>query len=157
MAEESKARPVPRWPVYIVVALVAVFGVVFLILLANLSSRDGGAEVLTPETYLDIVTPLLVTADPERGSSLVVRHGCIACHAGNAAGRLAPAFDQVARVAAERRPPLTAAAYVYESVVYPGAFTVDGFQSNMPRNYRALLSDAELGHIIAYLLSGNVE
>jgi hypothetical protein len=63
----------------------------------------------------------------------------------------------VALLAAERRPSLTAAAYVYESIIYPGAFIVDDYYNNMPRIYHDQIPDDELGDIIAYLLTPKAE
>lgn len=143
-----------RWPVYIAMAILGIFGAIFLIELVGLSRGSGGTadEDLTATTYMDIVEPLLLNAIPERGAELVEQYGCQVCHGGDHAGRLAPDHALLPDIAAERRPPLTAAAYVYESIIYPGAFVVDGFQNNMPRIYGDKIPDDELGDIIAYLL-----
>ncbi|MBC8099359.1 MAG: hypothetical protein H7Y11_07945, partial [Armatimonadetes bacterium] len=53
---------------------------------------------------------------------------------------------------ATRRPPLTAEAYLYESILYPTAYEVEGYTGQMPRTYGEL-SDRDLGDIIAYLLT----
>jgi hypothetical protein len=63
----------------------------------------------------------------------------------------------IAARAATRRPPLSAAEYVYESITTPTAYVVEGFQPAMPPNYPERLTDQELGDIIAYLLSGDAE
>lgn len=151
----AKKRP-SALPIYIAVGILLVFSAFFIIEFVQLSSEETqGAtdQDLTAETYMDIVEPLLATGDPENGRELVELWGCNACHAGVNAGRLAPAHAEVAEVAAKRRPPLTAAAYVYESIVYPGAFVVEGFQNNMPRIYEQQMPAEELGDIIAYLLT----
>ncbi|MBC7871560.1 MAG: cytochrome c [Chitinophagaceae bacterium] len=144
-------------PIYIALALLGVFVVIFVAEFLDLSKSSGGveAEVRTAETYMDVVTPLLTNANPENGEVLLQQYGCNACHAGQNAGRLAPAHSDVAQVAAIRRPPLTAAAYIYESIIYPGAFIVDGYERNMPRIYAEQIPDDDLGDIIAYLLLPN--
>ncbi len=154
---EQSPRRTSAWPVYIALGLLGVFGIIFLIEFVNLSRGDGGADTLTADTYLDIVTSLLADANPANGPILVQQHGCAACHGGNNAGRLAPGYEGLAERAGERRPPLTSAAYIYESIIYPGAYTVEGYQNNMPRLYESQIPHDELGDIIAYLLSGNAE
>ncbi len=110
---------------------------------------------LSPDSYLNQVNALLQDADPAQGSVLVEQYGCIACHRIGAANKIAPAFVGIADRAATRRPPLTAAAYIYESITNPTAFEVEGFNPAMPQNFRERLSDRELGDIIAYLLTAD--
>jgi hypothetical protein len=54
--------------------------------------------------------------------------------------------------AATRREPLTAAAYIYESILYPAAHVVADYPNVMPQNFPQRLSNKELGDLIAYLL-----
>lgn len=140
------------WPVYLAVAFLVFFGAIFLFEFFELSQGMDGAEVLTADTYMDVVEPLLTNANPDNGPELLQIHGCNACHAGDNAGRLAPGHVGLNEIAAERRPPLTAAAYIYEAIIYPGAYTVEGFQNNMPRLYDEQIPQDQLGDIIAYLL-----
>ena len=153
MQSESREL-VPAWPVYGVLGILVVFSAVFLYELIRLSADDTGVpdEELNADTYLDRVMPLLENADPGRGAELLQARGCEACHGGENAGRLAPDHNLLAEVAGERRPPLSPEAYIYESILYPGAYHVDGFPDNMPRKYGDLLSEEEIGDIIAYLL-----
>jgi mono/diheme cytochrome c family protein len=157
---EPKRRRSALWPVYVVIAMIVVFSAIFVIEMLELSKGSGGADDddLTAETYRDIVEPLLAGADASRGLELVSQYGCVACHMAQSEGRhLAPPFENVAEVAPIRREPLTAAAYVYESIIYPGAFTVEGYDGvNMPRIYDSTIPEADLGDIIAYLLSSDV-
>ena len=99
------------------------------------------------------MTTLLQDADPANGASLIEQYECVACHRLAVANNSAPPFVDVAERAATRRPPLTAAAYIYESIVHPAAFVVAGYNTVMPQNFRDRLSDRELGDIIAYLLT----
>lgn len=133
-------------------------GGVFLVILAvfiyefvTLSNKESTNYVhdedVTTESYLDMVTPLLADADAGRGAEAMVRYGCTACHGNN----LAPAIDVIIANASTRRAPMTASAYIYESIVYPGAYTVEGFQNNMPRIYGETVAESDLGDIIAYL------
>lgn len=145
-----------KWPIYVVTLIFVVFAGIFLVEFINLSSSESEGEaapVLDEDTYMEIVVPLLEDADPANGELLVQEYACVGCHMANANARLAPPFTQVAAVAGERRPPLQPEAYIYESILYPGAYEVEGYMNNMPRNYGTLVSDDELGDIIAYLLT----
>ncbi len=77
----------------------------------------------------------------------------MACHRLGVASKIAPTFEGIAERAASRRAPLTAAAYIYESITHPTAYVVEGFQPAMPQNFSERLTDRELGDIIAYLLT----
>lgn len=155
MESKPQGRRTKLWPVYIALFILIGFGAIFAVELVQLSRDNRGVAEgeLSEQTYMDRVNRLLRNADPERGRALVQEHGCNACHGGANAGRLAPGFDDLWQVAAERHPPLTAAAYVYESIIYPGAYIVEGYPSNMPRIYDERIPDDELGHIIAYLIA----
>ena len=153
--QENTPRRTSVLPVYIALGILVVFGVIFAVEFLQLSESSGGVgdEQLTPDTYLDIVEPLLVDADPAVGEELVELYGCTVCHGGDNAGRLAPGYTGLSGIAEERRPPLTAEAYVYEAIIYPGAHTVEGYTNNMPRIYDSQITDDDLGDIIAYILS----
>jgi cytochrome c len=151
--DQQPQRRAPAWPVYVALAILLLFGVIFAVEFFVFSGGNNGATDPVDDTYMEIVEPLLAAADPDRGPALVQRHGCNACHAGESAGRLAPDFDGLGRAAAQRRPPLRAEAYIYESIIHPGAYVVEDYQNNMPRIYEAQIPEDELGDIIAYLLT----
>ena len=153
MRSDDTAQP-PAWLIYVLFVVLMTFTVFFSFEFVHLSGGEGGIakEDFTESTYMDIVDQLLKDADPDRGAELWRTQGCSGCHSGENAGRLAPDHDVLPIVAAERRPPLSAAAYIYESIVYPGAYYVPGFDSNMPRIYKDQLSDEQLGDMIAFLL-----
>ncbi len=152
---ENLPRQPSALPVYVALFILLAFVIVFLIEFAQLTHGSGGTEdeLLTEDTYIQIVMRLLENADPDNGEQLVLQYGCTTCHAGVNAGRLAPAFTLLPDIMGDRRPPLTAAAYVYESIIYPGAYTVEGYVNNMPRIYEEQIADDDLGDIIAYLTS----
>lgn len=154
MSEAQTRRP-SMVPVIIVSIILVAFVIFFVVEFLILSESSSGVaeDELTADTYMDIVTPLLASADPARGEELILQYGCTACHGGENAGRLAPDWSSLREVAADRRSPLTAAAYVYESIIHPGAYTVEGYVNNMPRLYDEQISEADLGDIIAYLIS----
>ena len=152
----------PHWPLYLVAALLIItllaFGALFVADSVNYQETVHGdipAEALTEQSYMDRVDVLLARADPTRGDELLARFDCVACHRAGAVNGVAPAFSGIAARAAERRPPLSAAAYLYESITRPQAHIVEGFVGAMPQDYAARLTDQQLGDIIAYLLTAD--
>jgi cytochrome c oxidase subunit 2 len=147
-----------RWPVYLVIAFLIAVTLIFLVEFV-VSTEDDLAlnqqAVATPsvEQLEGQVAALFTNANPERGAVLVEQYGCVACHREGAPSKIAPPFQDIAERAANRRSPLTAAAYLYESVISPLAYVVEGFNPAMPQDYATRLSDQELGDIIAYLLT----
>jgi len=156
--ETQDAVQISALPVLIVIGLIVIFGVIFMIEFAGLSDTGGSGipeDELTADSYMDIVEPLLVDADPARAPAIMNRSDliCMSCHMDGS--NVAPMFSNVMDVAGERRPPLLPAAYIYESIVHPGAFVAAGAwgdSNNMPRYYRDSLTDQELGDLIAWLL-----
>ncbi len=153
MNGESRAA---RWPVFVALALLVLITVIFIIEFVLTTESELAAPtpvVLAADTYQATVAALLADADPANGAQWVEKYNCIACHRAGAENKIAPPFAGVADRASTRRPPLTASAYIYESITQPAAFVVDGFTPAMPQNYPDLLMEQELGDIIAYLLT----
>lgn len=150
-SETPPKKPMSSLPILIGLGLIIGFGAIFLFEFLQLSRPSGGLEDenVTADAYLADVTPLLVNADPERGRQLLSSKGCIGCHANN----LAPSYDETHREAGNRRSPMTAEGYLYESIMFPNAFMVGDYPTNMPMNYVDSLTTQEIGDIIAYLLS----
>ena len=117
-------------------------------------SAPGSAalELPPPPDYADEADAALEGALAEAGKRLIDEHTCAVCHVAGA-GRVAPGFAGIAARAAWRRPPLSAARYLYESIVAPGAFLAEDYANAMPANFAQRLSPAEIGHIVAYLMS----
>lgn len=155
MAEKTSSES-SRWLVILTVVIVVVFTLIFLLEFFVASQSDGrsAAQTLTEETYMTEVNALLAGADVENGAALIETYECHVCHI-DGAGQVAPGFDGLAARAVDRRPPLTAAAYLYESIAFPHVYVVDGYPNSMLRNYLDRLSEDELGDILAYLLETN--
>lgn len=152
-------RPPVRWPVILALLILIVFALIFIFAFVVESGQSNAPvdnEVLSAETYIDIVAPLLAQADAENGDRLINQYECHICHR-EAAERIAPSFVGLAERAATRRTPLTAAAYIYESIMRPGAYIVEGYADAMVQNYADRLSDRDLGDIIAYLLTADAK
>jgi len=65
------------------------------------------------------------------------------------------ARDFFAARAAERRPPMPAAAYLYESIINPSVYIVEGYADAMAQDYAQIIPDGDMGDILAYLLSAD--
>lgn len=157
MSTQNSTRSTPAWPVYIVLGFLVLFAVIFVLEFTSMSAPEQAAEpiaeTLTPDTYMLTAARLLASGDATRGEALISTHGCAACHVGpGAENNVAPPFAGVADRAETRRPPLKAVAYLYESIVHPTAYEVEGYTGQMPRTYGEI-SDAELGDLLAYLLT----
>lgn len=156
MSDSVPQSGASRWPVFLVIGLLVTVTVVFLIEFA-ISTRDEIAArsqpVAEPIVDENAVAALLDGADPAAGAKLVELYGCVACHRIGVRSKIAPSFENVAEVAGMRHPPLSAEAYIYESITNPTAFVVEGFNPAMPQNFKDRLSSREIGDIIAYLLS----
>jgi mono/diheme cytochrome c family protein len=151
-------RKTSPWPAVIAVVVLLALAALFAGEMLQISTAESDAppveKTLTADSYSDIVATLLVDADVTQGEAMTKRYGCVACHAGaGAENKLAPLWPGVATRAATRRPPLSAAAYLYESIVHPGALEVDGYSGNMPIIYGQQIPERDLGDIIAYLLT----
>lgn len=82
--------------------------------------------------------------------------GCLVCHKDQETGNdRGPDLRQAAAHAPNRKPGMTAEAYLIESLVDPGAFIVDGYPNMMPPTNKppANMSMAEIKASVAYLQS----
>lgn len=99
--------------------------------------------------------------DPARGAALFttmfseVGFACATCHRVDSDEQLVgPGLLNVASHAAGHIPGLSVEEYLYQSITDPGAYVVPGFPDNlMPRTYRELFTDEQIGDLMAYLLS----
>src|SRR5687768_9594454 len=115
----TKKKTSSRAVVYVTVGIVVIFSVLFLIeLIRTFQPSPLTESTLTSETYMTEVSALLENADASRGEAVITKYECHTCHI-TGAGQIAPAFTGLSEHAATRRPPLTAAAYLYESIINP--------------------------------------
>jgi cytochrome c2 len=156
MASQSHTKTF-SFPVMVFIGvLIILLGIVLVITFefhAETETADATDEIPLAERAANV----LENADPQAGSQLVVTYGCTACHREGAANGIAPAFVGISERAQSRIPDYSAAEYLYESIVHPGAFLVEGFNNVMVQNYGNRMSDADLGSIIAYLLTADAQ
>lgn len=153
MAGSASGRLGPRLALALAVALLLLVAVAFALAFAAASLPESAP---TPAADIPSVATeaaaALDGASARAGEALIESYQCSICHIAGA-GRVAPSFTGIGERAAERRPQMSAAQYLYESIVWPGAYLVDGFANAMPANFARRMTRAEIGHIIAYLLS----
>ena len=144
-----------RWAVYLSLALLLIFAIMLVIVVVSLQATPTPTDAATvsADSYQARVDALLKIAHPEDAEPIIESMGCPTCHRAGAANGVAPSWDGIAARAARRRPPLSAAAYIYESITDPSAYVVSGYTDIMPKDFAKRLSDQQLADIIAYLLT----
>jgi mono/diheme cytochrome c family protein len=121
----------------------------------------GLEPVLPLEPVGTDITQELPEGDASRGQAVASARGCVACHISTPAG---PAWNAGATqpgigTRAETRfsqPDYTGNAqnayqYLFEAIVLPGDYIVEGYTDIMPHDYGDLLSAQDLADLIAYL------
>ncbi len=88
-----------------------------------------------------------------RGEKVFLSAGCSDCHtiAGLSSGVGGPDLTAVAGVAGERRPGMSAADYLRESVLIPNAYLVPGYAQDV--RCGGVLSQRQLDELVAFLLT----
>lgn len=158
MSQPPSVRKTSPWPAVIAMGVLVLFAALFIAEMAQVSNETSDVPeaegTLTAATYSEVVDALLVEADATRGETLVKRYACTSCHQGaGAQNKLAPDWAGLTTRAATRRPPLTAEAYIYESIVHPRAHEIEGYSGQMPLIYGNTIPEKDLGDILAYLLT----
>ena len=125
---------------------------------ASSSASTTAAEVVSPSAVGSTTAATVVYAGTalDRGRSLFYVKGCVSCHAkqGERAPTAAvgPDLTGLASRATERRPGMSAEAYVRESIKTPSAFVVPGYQGDTFGMPDLGLSDDEIAAVSAFLL-----
>ena len=152
MARRQSSPEKTRLSIVVAVLLFILVVVAFsCVLLSNLNSTtSGGGEPISADSYRERVDALLAIGQPENAEPALLKYTCIACHRGESA--VGPLFEGLAERAATRRPPMPADAYIYESIVHPSVYVVEGYNDVMLRDIGDRISDQELADILTYLL-----
>ncbi len=123
------------------------------------------APTATPEpTTAPVTSPidrLVAVRDPETGAELfntfqdAANYACANCHlADSEKTNLGPGLLNIRERAAARIEGMTAAEYIYQSIVDSKAYTVEGFDPElMPQNWADIYSDLQIFDIVAYLMT----
>lgn len=119
----------------------------------------------TPEpTSAPLQSPidrLVAVRDPETGAELfntfqdAANYACSNCHLPDSEKtNLGPGLLNIKDRAATRIDGMTAAEYIYQSIVDSKAYTVEGFDPElMPQNWAEIYSDLQIFDIVAYLMT----
>jgi mono/diheme cytochrome c family protein len=111
------------------------------------------ASALPREGDFGKITDGLPKGDPESGARLFNTAGCVGCHSQKKGERMVgPSFYNLWDIAATRVPGMGAREYLYQSIVDPNAYVVEGYQPGlMQQNYAALLSPQQMADILAWI------
>lgn len=94
----------------------------------------------------------LPAGNAANGKVLYEDKGCVGCHTLDGKASVGPSFQGVYTRVASRKPEYSPKEYIYESVVNPNAFVVDGFQQGiMPNNYNTQFKPQEMADLLAWL------
>ncbi len=120
---------------------------------------------VTPEpTSAPALSPidrLVAVRDAENGAALfatfqdAANYSCSNCHLPDSEKtNLGPGLLNIKDRAATRVEGMSAAEYIYQSIVDSKAYTVEGFDPDlMPQNWAEIYSDLEIFDIVAYLMT----
>lgn len=153
MADGGSIQQRPRAAFLLTTALLILVTIVFAVAFVVASRPESTASsAIDAQSYATEAAAALAGASASAGEALIEAYQCSVCHI-LGGDRVAPSFVGIADRAERRRPPLSAAQYLHESIVAPGAYLVEGYANAMPANFADRLTPAEIGHIIAYLVS----
>ncbi len=131
---------------------------------ASSAPASAGADIPGADTpgvdaaFADLLPGLaaaLAVADPVRGQQLTVQNACTACHALDPALVMpGPSWHGLADRAGQRVAGQSAAYYLYNSIIHPNDYVVEGFLAGiMLSTYQDTLNERDLADIMAYLLT----
>jgi cytochrome c2 len=97
----------------------------------------------------------LPKGDAEGGTATFTTAGCAACHALEPDVKIVgPSQAGIATRAATRKPGYSAEVYLYESIILPNAYVVEGFQAGlMTPTFKETLKPQEIADLIAFLMT----
>lgn len=115
----------------------------------------------TPTEALDPVVAAVRAADPARGETLFnqmygeVGFSCAICHRVDSVDALVgPGLLGIAETAAMRVAGEVAEVYLYNSILHPNDYVVEGYPEGvMPATYEQIMSEQDIYDIIAYLMT----
>ncbi len=117
------------------------------------TAKTEEAAVLPKEGDFGKITDGLPAGNPENGARLFTTAGCAGCHSQKKGERLVgPSFYNLWNIAETRVPGMSAREYLYQSIVDPNAYVVEGYQPGlMQQNYAAILSPQQMADILAWI------
>lgn len=115
----------------------------------------GPAVTSIPAEFLQQEVEALPPGEAAAGEAVFNGNGCQGCHSLEpGVNSIGPSLDGIATTAATRRPDTPAELYLYESIISPNAYVVEGFPAGiMPQNFQQQLSEQELADLLAFLFA----
>jgi mono/diheme cytochrome c family protein len=116
---------------------------------------------LTPDLVFaglpDDVRQAVEGADIGAAETIALKYGCLGCHALDPNEvKTGPTWHNSGDLAVVRVPEKSPAFYLYESIVNPNAYVVEGYPGNiMPANFQDQMTPQEIADMVAYLLQQN--
>lgn len=103
----------------------------------------------------DAIVASIQNGDVDAGAQISQLNGCIGCHSLEKGGQLVgPSWYGIANTSIKRVAGESPAQYLYQSIVAPGAYVVPDYPAGvMPQNYGEVLSEEDLGNLVAYMLT----
>jgi mono/diheme cytochrome c family protein len=101
------------------------------------------------ETSESITGLDLALADYDLGFDVFVQQ-CASCH--GASDGVGPGLASMRDAASTRVEGLSAEEYVYQSIIDPGAFVVDGFSNSMPADFVTTLTTEEINSLVKFVV-----
>ena len=96
------------------------------------------------------------SGNADRGKQLFADKQCGTCHVlasvPGAAGTIGPTLNGIGNTAGSRKPGMSAADYIRESIKDPNAFVVSGYPSPSPMILPVPVNDAEINDLVAFLV-----
>jgi nitric oxide reductase subunit C len=134
--------------------------VLYLFIFMALLAACGGGEAAGAAESQAAADAAALSGDPAAGQALFQQMivnsapGCTTCHSTEpGVTQVGPSLARIAERAGERVDGLSAAAYLHQSIVDPGAYVVENFSNLMYQNYREALSEEQIADLVAYLLT----
>ncbi len=123
------------------------------------------AELLPEEIYVGLppeIADQLATADIASVEAIRSKYACAGCHSDvkDTQNKVGPSWYNLGNEAVEREDGVSPALYLYESIVEPRAFIVEGYESNsqaMPANFIEQMSEAEIATVVKFILTQTQE
>ena len=148
MTDNPSHTQLARRRLLFVIIAAALIGFGLLMAAILLSGNSGSGEAGAAD-----FAEAMNSAEASTGEALVSEQDCGLCHI-EGQNRLAPPFEALDRFEYDLPPDdQSLEVYLYDSIVQPGAFLVDGFTDAMPANYDERLTQQEIAQIVAWLLT----
>ena len=128
---------------------------------ATPTMKPSATPAPTSAPVLSPIDRLVAVRDPFNGGMLfgtfqdAANYACSNCHLSDSEKEnLGPGLLNIKDRAATRIEGMSAAEYIYQSIVDSKAYTVEGFDPDlMPQNWAEIYSDLEIFDIVAYLMT----